>query len=110
MYLDTIPHEVAHIVTRFIHGSKVSAHGKEWKNIARRIGCTGNRCHTMELPRAKKRSAPRRRKARQLYISDGGTECLVGPINYKTMSTPASLSPRLVKNCTHTTILVQLDI
>lgn len=82
-YLDTIPHEVAHIVTRFIHGRDVSSHGPEWKRIARRLGCNGERCHSLNLPRAKKRSAPRRRQPQELYISDGGTECVLGPTQHK---------------------------
>ena len=80
MYLDTIPHEIAHIVTRFLHGSKVSSHGPEWKRIARALGCNGKRCHSMELNTERKR---RRRKQKQLYISDNGTECLVGPVQHR---------------------------
>lgn len=79
-YLDTIPHEVAHIVTRFLHGSKASSHGPEWKRIAKSLGCNGERCHSLNLPKAKR---PRRRRSRQLYISDNGTECLVGPTQHK---------------------------
>lgn len=79
-YLDTIPHEVAHIVTRFIHGSKVSSHGPEWKRIAKRLGCNGKRCHSLNLPKAKR---PARRQSKELYISDGGTECLLGPTQHR---------------------------
>lgn len=79
-YLDTIPHEIAHIVTRFIHGSGVSSHGPEWKRIARKLGCSGERTHSLTLPRAK--SKPKK-QSKQLYISDGGTECVVGPRQHK---------------------------
>jgi predicted SprT family Zn-dependent metalloprotease len=75
-YLDTIPHEVAHIVARFIHGRAISAHGPEWVAIAKELGCNGERCHSLKLPRARAR---RVRKPRHLYTSDGGTDCIVGP-------------------------------
>lgn len=41
--LNTILHEIAHALA----GGK-AGHGWQWKIIARRIGCTGDRCHTME--------------------------------------------------------------
>ena len=78
LYLDTIPHEVAHIVTRFLYGAKEgSSHGRLWVSVAKSLGCTGKRCHSMRLTAARKTSR------KHLYISDGGTECLVGPIQHK---------------------------
>lgn len=42
--LNTILHEIAHALA----GSQAK-HGWQWKIIARRIGCTGDRCHSMEV-------------------------------------------------------------
>ena len=63
---DTIPHEVAHIVDRFING-KSSNHGPRWKRIARSLGCTGNRCHDLPLERSRKMKE-------MLYVATCGTQ------------------------------------
>lgn len=55
--LDTIPHEVAHYVTRFIWGGKVRSHGKEWQSVMSdcfKVAAT--RCHNMDV--SKVRRAP----------------------------------------------------
>ena len=78
MYLDTIPHEIGHIVARFIYGHKAQAHGPEWKRISRSLGCTGERCHEMNLTKAHSS-----RRQRELYISDSGDKCVVGPTQHK---------------------------
>lgn len=46
--LDTILHEIAHALAGFKHH-----HDAVWLEIARQIGCTGNRCHDIDfsLPR-----------------------------------------------------------
>lgn len=69
MINDAIPHEVAHIVDHYIHG-KFNNHNQKWKYIARKLGCTGDRCHTMKLEKAR-----RRRKA--MYVATCGTEIWV---------------------------------
>jgi len=80
MYLDTIPHEVAHIVTRFVYGrTEGNKHGPVWVRIAKQLGCNGERCHSMPLTKSRRR----RPSVKQLYISDAGTECVVGPIQHK---------------------------
>ncbi len=80
MYLDTIPHEVAHIVTRFMFGRKEgNKHGPIWVRIAKELGCNGKRCHYMPLTK----SRIRRPTIKQLYITDGGNECVVGPTQHK---------------------------
>jgi predicted SprT family Zn-dependent metalloprotease len=42
---DTILHEIAHALA----GPKVRAHGREWREIALRIGCNGRRCYGDEV-------------------------------------------------------------
>jgi len=39
---DTILHEIAHALTFNQYGATVKSHGKEWKRIAREIGCNAN--------------------------------------------------------------------
>lgn len=43
---NTILHEIAHIVAYALHRDR--GHGLAWRSIARQIGCTGDRCHTMK--------------------------------------------------------------
>lgn len=35
---ETVPHEVAHLVTWLLHGSRVRPHGKEWQAVMRGLG------------------------------------------------------------------------
>lgn len=47
---ETIPHELAHIVNGlFQYGY---GHGINWKRISRILGCSGERCHSMDCTRA----------------------------------------------------------
>lgn len=72
MVRDTIPHEVAHLIA-FAHprlGAK--NHNRQWRAIAQALGCSGDRCHTMQLTPAKKRT-------RYRYVLDNGQEVLAGP-------------------------------
>jgi predicted SprT family Zn-dependent metalloprotease len=39
---DTVLHEVAHAIA----GNR-AGHGPEWKEVAKRIGCSATRCHDM---------------------------------------------------------------
>lgn len=41
---DTILHEIAHALVGPTHG-----HDKVWKNMAKKIGCSAKRCHTLEF-------------------------------------------------------------
>lgn len=50
---DIIPHEVAHLVTRKLHGSKVAAHGPEWQQVMRAFGLQPKRCHSMDVSNAR---------------------------------------------------------
>tara|TARA_R110000850_G_scaffold272752_3_gene408256 strand:+ start:5550 stop:6065 length:516 start_codon:yes stop_codon:yes gene_type:complete len=47
---NTIRHELAHIAVGRGHG-----HGPVWKRMAKHLGCTGDRCHTMVTAQAKAR-------------------------------------------------------
>lgn len=49
---ETVPHELAHIVAYEVHG-KVHAHGPEWQRIARHLGASGDRCHSLKLTPAR---------------------------------------------------------
>ena len=41
---DTILHEIAHALVGPKHG-----HNRVWKNMAKKIGCSAKRCHTLEF-------------------------------------------------------------
>lgn len=47
---ETVPHEVAHLVTHICHG-KVLPHGREWRGVMRWFGFDApQRCHTFHQP------------------------------------------------------------
>jgi len=46
MIMDTISHEVAHIVAYFVYGDR--GHGWRWKSVHRTLGGTGERCYNAE--------------------------------------------------------------
>jgi len=52
MYEDTIPHEMAHIITHQLYPG-ASAHGESWKNVMRKLGQVPSRCHQYEVVRAR---------------------------------------------------------
>lgn len=52
---ETLPHEVAHLIVVYLHipprslqnwAMELSSHGREWQEVAKQLGCKGNRCHT----------------------------------------------------------------
>lgn len=46
----TVPHEVAHVITGLKHG-KVQPHGPEWRAVMRHLGVTDpQRCHSFKTP------------------------------------------------------------
>ncbi len=57
---DTIPHEVAHVVTYWLHtartGHRVRPHGREWQAVMRAFGLEPTRCHSYDVSRAKVRT------------------------------------------------------
>lgn len=52
MMEDTIPHEVAHIVCFAL--KCCDGHGKNWKRIAKSLGCSGERTHSLRVIDPKK--------------------------------------------------------
>lgn len=49
----TVPHEVAHLVNRELHGWFVRPHGPEWKSIMRAFGLQPLRCHNYGVENAR---------------------------------------------------------
>lgn len=46
----TIPHEVAHVITRIIYPHAKQAHGPEWRNVMSMLGVDDNtRCHSYDV-------------------------------------------------------------
>jgi SprT protein len=43
----TVPHEVAHIVARRLHGWRAPAHGEEWRRVMDYFGKPAERTHSM---------------------------------------------------------------
>jgi predicted SprT family Zn-dependent metalloprotease len=75
MVLNTIPHEMAHIVDMFMNGCS-NGHNHVWQRIAHRLGCEGDRCHTMQVQRA-------RRTKKYVYITSCGQEWKAGAVRHK---------------------------
>ena len=46
---DTIPHEVAHILTAILYPDAKQDHGPEWKSIMRKLGVNPRRCHKYDI-------------------------------------------------------------
>jgi SprT protein len=61
----TVPHEVAHVVTWLLHGHKVRPHGKEWQSVMRFFGQDSSRCHEFAVP-----ATGQRRQQRWDYVCD----------------------------------------
>jgi SprT protein len=45
----TLPHEVSHLVARFLYGSRIRPHGAEWKAIMAFYDARAERCHNYRL-------------------------------------------------------------
>jgi SprT protein len=52
MVSDTVVHEVAHLVTRAMHGRAVASHGDEWKSVMRSLGVNPSRTHSFDVTNA----------------------------------------------------------
>lgn len=50
--LDTLLHEMTHMEAWIFHGER--AHGSDWKEIARRVGCEATACSTQTIRRRRK--------------------------------------------------------
>lgn len=51
-----IPHELSHLICRFLHGKKASSHGDEWKAIMRKLGVEPDRTNSLDTTNS--RTAP----------------------------------------------------
>lgn len=45
----TVPHEVAHLVARTLHGFRIRPHGPEWAAIMRLFDAVADRCHNFSV-------------------------------------------------------------
>jgi hypothetical protein len=50
--LDTLLHEMTHMEAWLVHGER--AHGRDWKAIAKRVGCEATACSTQRIRRRRK--------------------------------------------------------
>ena len=51
----TLPHEVAHLVARRIHGPRIRPHGKEWRAVMTFFGAAPLRCHNYSMEQVQSR-------------------------------------------------------
>jgi SprT protein len=51
----TVPHEVAHLVARVVHGHHIRPHGDEWRSIMRLFGAKPIRCHNFTVTQTSRR-------------------------------------------------------
>jgi len=47
--VDTVYHELAHVIAIKRYGRRGSGHGKLWKKVARELGCSAARCSDAEI-------------------------------------------------------------
>lgn len=51
---ETLPHELAHLITARLYGEEASPHGHQWQRIMRDVlGVEPSRCHTLDVGRAR---------------------------------------------------------
>lgn len=77
--IDTIPHEVAHLVDILVHGftyrgAKVSQHGPTWKSVMRVLGADPQRCHNYDVSNVKVK-----RKSYKYQCTKCGATVELGP-------------------------------
>ena len=51
--VDTVYHELAHIIAVNLYGEAGANHGKLWQSVARKLGCTARRCSSVKIDTAK---------------------------------------------------------
>jgi SprT protein len=54
--VQTVAHEVAHVVAFAIFGLRIRPHGAEWQGIMQRFGAEPRRCHAYDVSRLRARS------------------------------------------------------
>lgn len=81
-FIDTISHEIAHMVDFAIRGR--SGHDSFWKVLHRKLGGSGSRCalYSREVTPMRTRA-----KNEYLYRNANGGECWVGPRYHSAMQT-----------------------
>lgn len=52
----TVPHEVAHLITRLVFGLRCRPHGEEWREVMAFFGADPSRCHNYDTSRARTRT------------------------------------------------------
>ncbi len=57
--LRTVPHEVAHVVTKVAFGAGCRPHGDEWRQVMAFFGADSSRCHSYDTSRASTRQLQR---------------------------------------------------
>jgi SprT protein len=45
---DIIPHELAHLLVRYLHGEAPAPHGQEWQAVMHKLGVAPNRLHDLD--------------------------------------------------------------
>ena len=75
MFNDTIPHEVAHLVT-FQKPRLGRNHDHGWRRVAVALGSTGDTRHALKL-------TPGRIVTKFRYVLNSGKELMIGPIRHK---------------------------
>lgn len=83
-FRNTVTHEVAHILSPPIRtGRKKSSHGPAWKAMHRRLGGTGERCHTLDLATGYERQTRGRAVRTEVACPKCGQPMSLGPTQMK---------------------------
>ncbi len=56
---EIVPHEVAHLINRALHGPAVKPHGREWQSVMVALGQSPTRCHKFDVSNARVRTERR---------------------------------------------------
>lgn len=75
----TVPHEVAHLITDWIWNGTAKPHGKEWKKVMRNLGCKPKRCHSYDT----ENSGGYEKTKYHYRCSKCGADIFVGPTRHK---------------------------
>ena len=59
----TVPHELAHLISRKVYGDLGAGHGRFWKSVMIRLGLRPDRCHDYSLEGVKTRRTKRTQTA-----------------------------------------------
>lgn len=51
--VNTIPHELAHLIARQVYGRAIKPHGKEWQSVMRSLGVEPSRTHDYDVTNAR---------------------------------------------------------